>query len=86
MPIVESNLLTILERFPNHKETIKLQYIQSETFKTICDDYHKCVKAFRYWNQDETRDALQCRQEYGELLKELEQEIFQNLNKKPETQ
>lgn len=81
MSIVQPNLLTILDRFPNQREMIELQYAQSEKFRSICDDYHKCTEALRYWNQSEKQDAFQRRREYSGLLQELEKELSQNLSK-----
>jgi len=81
MSIVQTDLLTLQNKFPDHKETINSQYAQSETFKTICEDYYKCVTALQHYKKFESQDALQRRREYEELIQELEKEILQYLNK-----
>ena len=82
MEDVQHSLFTVFEQFPERGEAIRSLIVQNEKFKTICEDYLTCLEAFRYWERSEGRDAKNRRKEYGALLKELEDEILQNLDKK----
>ena len=80
MTVIQPSLFIIFERFPEQKETIKALFKKNESFKTLCEDYHRCAKALQHWNQFLDEDAPARRHEYRALLRELEEEILQNVN------
>jgi hypothetical protein len=50
-------------------------YIRDKTFKSVCEDYQKCVEAVEYWKRSPFEKAPQREDEYAILLIELEEEI-----------
>jgi hypothetical protein len=79
MPVITSSLFLIIKRFPEHKEAIRRLYRESENFKEACEDYQKCADALRHWEQSDSEDACERRNEYAAFLQDLEAEILQNL-------
>ena len=79
MPVIQTSIFTVIERFPDHKDSIKLLYRESKTFQTICDDYRQCAEALKRWNQLSSEEAHAREKEYAELLQDLEAEILHNL-------
>jgi len=79
MKVIYTPMFLILERFPEHAETIKRLFSESEDFQTACEDFRQCRSALGYWNQSEKAGAPARRLEYTTLLRELEQEIEQRL-------
>ena len=85
MPTVQTNLSSIFKRFPGQRETIERLSRESDSFRTICEDYLRCADARRYWEQSSSEDAAERREEYASLLRELEAEIIENLKVIKET-
>jgi len=75
MAIVQTGVFTLYERFPDQKEVIRSLFEKSETFKTLCEDHRKCCEAIRFWERKEGDVAPQRLQEYGALIRDLEEEI-----------
>lgn len=80
MTVIHFSLFSILERFPERMEEIKALFKNNESFKTLCEDYRRCAEALQHWNQSLDEDAPLRRHEYRALLRELEEEILQNVN------
>ena len=80
MSVIQTGIFTLIERFPEHKDSLKLLYRESETFHTICEDYRRCSEAIERWDQSVSEDALTRKNEYTDLLHDLELEILQYLN------
>jgi hypothetical protein len=80
MAVIKMNILTAMERFPDHKETITKLFRKDENFRILCEDYGRCAEALRHWNQSSSREAVERRQEYSALLEDLESEILENLD------
>jgi len=80
MTVIQPSLFTLFDRFPERKETIKALFKKNESFKTLCEDYHRCAAALQHWNQFLDEDAPVRMREYETLLRELEEEILQNVN------
>jgi hypothetical protein len=80
MTVIQPGLFSLFERFPDRKETIKALFEKNESFQTLCDDYRQCAEALRYWNRSSDEDAPARMREYKALLRELEEEILQNVN------
>jgi len=79
VPTRQINLHSIIKRFPGQRETIERLSRESDSFRSICEDYLRCADARRYWEQSCSEDAAGRRKEYASLLRELEEEILENL-------
>jgi len=75
MPIIETGLFLVFERFPDRKEAVKALYRESEDFQCLCEDYRQCALALRYWSRSSGEDAPARTEEYTLLLQELEEEL-----------
>ena len=80
MPVIRTSVFTVLERFPDRKDTVKQLFKENETFQSVCEDYLKCAEALRHWSQSASEEASVRREEYAELLQDLEAEILQCLD------
>jgi len=80
MPVIQTSVFTVVKRFPDCKDTVKQLFKESETFQSMCEDYHRCAEALRHWSQSASEEAPARREEYAGLLQDLEAEILQNLN------
>ena len=81
MTVIQPSLFSIVERFPERMKPIKALFKTSESFKTLCDDYRQCADALRHWKQSLNENAPARVREYEALLRELEAEILQMVNK-----
>ena len=80
MTVIKNAIFPVMERFPGTADTIKRLFSESEDFQSLCEDYRRCSEALRHWDKSAEEDAPARRQEYQALLRELEEEIEQNLN------
>ena len=80
MPIAYTGLPIVLAKFPEHQEKIKRLFKRNETFQTLCEDYRQCFEALKYWNLSDSEKAPARREEYKTLLRDLAEEILQNVN------
>lgn len=80
MAVIKSSLFHVLKRFPEHKDAIHQHFRKNENFQTICDDYRQCAEALDRWNGSTSEEAPARRNEYADLLQDLESEILQTLN------
>jgi len=80
MSVIQHSLFSLFERFPERKEAIRELFKTNEFFKTLCEDHRRCAEALQHWNQSAEISAPERRHEYQRLLKELEEEILQNLD------
>ena len=69
----------IRERFPDKKHTIDLLTTEDPEFYTLCEDHDACVDALRYWAASEKPEAENRVAEYRALVRELQDEIAQDL-------
>lgn len=81
MMVSEINPYTVMERFPEHQETIKYLFKNDPDFKTLCSDYLRCAKALRFWSKSPLCEAEKRKLEYETLLQELEVELLENIEK-----
>ena len=80
MAVIKSSLFYVFKRFPEHKDAIHQHFRKNENFQTICDDYRQCAEALDRWNGSTSEEAPARRNEYADLLQDLESEILQTLN------
>ena len=61
MKVTEINPYLVLDRFPEHQETIKRLFKNNPNFQTLCTDYCRCAKAFNFWSKSDLCEAPQRR-------------------------
>jgi len=61
--------------FAGRDALIEQAYRQSREFRTLCADYRACSAALKHWKASGEAEAPLRRQEYAELLVELDREI-----------
>jgi hypothetical protein len=69
-------MMTAAGSFPRHASEIERAYDESGEFRSICADMLVCEKALVHWNKVNTDDGAARREEYGELLESLKQEVL----------
>ena len=79
MPVIETTLFSVIRRFPDLKKAAKRLFMESEPFRTMCEDFQRCSEALRHWEQSTSEEAPVRRKEYSLLLRDLEREILENL-------
>jgi len=72
-------LSSVLDRFPDHRDTVSRLGKDNETFRTLCNDYRRCKAALQHWTRSEEDGADDRRAEYEAVKKELEAEIIRYL-------
>ena len=75
MQVIRPGLFSVIRRFSEHKHTVRRLYQGNAVFRTLCDDYGRCAEALGYWNQFTSEEMTGYRQDYTELVRELESEI-----------
>lgn len=69
----------IIKQFSDKNHTITRLMEEDPEFLALCEDYHLCVEALRYWEQSKEPEAETRVDEYRTLVQELEEEIAQAL-------
>ena len=62
--------------FPRYAGEIERAYEESGEFRSICSDLLACDRALIHWNSVNSADGAARREEYGELLESLKQEML----------
>ena len=65
-------------RFPNHKELITELFNESESFRSLCEDYYDCRKLLDDSIKISNKSG-DVRKEYQILLKEIEDELLEKI-------
>lgn len=76
----EDKILNLISlRFPNHKELITELFKESESFRSLCEDYYDCKRML-----DESitinNKSSDTRKEYQILLNEIEDELLERFS------
>jgi len=68
----------IITRFPNHQNCINELFKESESFKSLCEDYYDCriVLDENIKNSSKSSDL---RKEYQVMLSEIEDELIERI-------
>ena len=74
-----AGLALIMERFPEEGRALRRLFQESLSFQSLCNDYRECLAALQNWQQPTSEEASAWREEYANLLLELEQEVRQYL-------
>ena len=67
----------LVDKFPDLKITIESALSCDESLITMCNDYEACAAAAVYWRDSESKHAAERREEYMQLLHDLEMEIIE---------
>jgi hypothetical protein len=74
-----AGLALIMERFPEERQAVCRFFRESRSFQSLCNDYWECLDELRTWQQSTSEEAPAWRDEYANLLLELEEEVRQYL-------
>ena len=77
----KSSLKKVLKRFPGHHQIIEELYGESDSFRSLCEDYMDCLEIIKNLDYSESIVQAGYKQEYETLLLELEEELFARLSK-----
>lgn len=80
MTPIHPGLFLIMRRFPAEKDRLRRLYLSSQSFQTLCDDYHKCTQALAYWTRSGQDQAPERSREYQALQQGLESEIQEHID------
>ena len=75
----KSSLKKVLNRFPDHHLLIEELYRESDSFRSLCEDYLECLKIIKNLDYSENMVKTGYKEEYEELLLELENELKSRL-------
>lgn len=68
-------LTLIKSAFHSQDRIIDRVYRDSESFRSLCEDYAACSAALRRWKLQGSEEARLRQQEYSQLLVDLDREI-----------
>ena len=71
-------LKLIITRFPNHQNCIKELFDESESFKSLCEDYFDCRRVLDETIKNNNRSS-DLRKEYQVMLSEIEDELLERI-------
>jgi hypothetical protein len=74
-----AGLSLIMKRFSEERSALRRLFEESLSFQSLCDDYQECLAELQNWQQSTSEEAPAWRDEYAQLLLELEQEVRQYL-------
>jgi hypothetical protein len=74
-----TGLSLIMDRFPEERQALRCLFQESLSFQSLCNDYRECLVALQSWQQSTSEEAPAWRDEYANLLLELEHEVRQYL-------
>ena len=80
MSVIKPNIFSVVRRFPRREQAIKGLFRTSDSFRTLCEDYHLCAQALERWNAIETEVSQARAAEYSALMEGLEAELIQVLD------
>ena len=64
------------EYFPRYAGEIERAHEESSDFRSVCADLLACDRALVHWSKVNTGDGRSRKEEYGELLDSLKQEVL----------
>jgi len=70
-----AGLSLIMERFPEERQALRRLFQGSLSFQSLCNDYRECLAALQNWQQSTSEEAHAWRDEWANLLLDLEQEV-----------
>ena len=79
MTVIQTSVFSVMRKFPDRRDRIMRLFREREDFRTMCEDYEKCLMSLRHWSASEGEEAAARKDEYAAILLELEAEISQHL-------
>jgi hypothetical protein len=79
-PVNEAGRLRILKQYPDHWASVKTLYDSSDDFRSICYEYGLAVDALSKLTKQSGSEAVTRREEYSEIVSELELELLLYFN------
>ena len=70
-----------MERFPERRESIERLFECDKSFRSLCEGYVDCQKAYRFWQRSSLPEAPDLRNDFSSLQRELDEEILEYLVK-----
>jgi len=67
----------LVEKLPELRTTIEAVFGCDERLLTMCKDYEACAAALAYWRASQSKHAKERREEFTQLLDDLETEIIE---------
>ena len=77
----KSILKKVFKRFPQHYMLIEELYRESDSFRSLCEDYTECLEIIKNLDYSECIIQAGYKQEYEKLLQELGEELSARLSK-----
>lgn len=71
----------VLGRFPAYRSALERLWSIDADFQNLCEEYQECAAAFSHWQESPAAEASSLRTEYGALVRDLEEEILNYLEK-----
>ena len=78
MPNKKQFLKLIITRFPNHQNCIKELFEESESFRSLCEDYFDCRTVLDETIKNSSKSS-DLRKEYQVMLTEIENELIERI-------
>lgn len=70
-----------MEKFPDLATLIEMEFMKSESFREICEDYVICLNSIRKMESSDPEKKAEYLQEFREALYELEKEMISFVKK-----
>jgi DNA-binding NarL/FixJ family response regulator len=77
----QSGLVSVVERFPEKRKSLERLFERDKSFRSLCEEYVDCRKAYRFWQGSSLPEAPDLRNDFSSLQRELEEEILEYLGK-----
>jgi hypothetical protein len=77
----QPGLISVVERFPEKKGSIGRLFVRDKSFRSLCEEYEACRKAYRFWQGSSLPEAPDLRNDFSSLQRELDEEILEYLGK-----
>jgi uncharacterized protein YdcH (DUF465 family) len=74
----------VLDRFPERRDEIERCFAQDSIFRQICEDYAEISMALAQMGRSPGQSDAEASEDYVNLLRELEEEIAQALQRSQE--
>ena len=73
-------LTLVLQKFPANDQIIQELAEESDSFKSLCEDYYDCKMVLKRLNSSTDKAEIICK-EYNILLQEIEEELLIRVSK-----
>ena len=80
MTIKKLVLKAVIKKFQDNVPVIQELYVESDSFRTLCEDYHECSMVLDRLKSSKEMVNKGYEEEYKNLLQELEDELMDRIN------